>query len=113
MAEYGYLPERQRSEGRRPPSEGGSAHEQIYASLLHWVEHHPNPDAPALSIAGSGDYSPRELLEAVGSRSDVGQFFEAMIVNGASIYEDGLEGVLRSFRDESNPFRSKAQSFDL
>jgi hypothetical protein len=68
--------------------------------LNDWASRHPNPDAPAVSLAGLGDYSPRELACAVTEKSEVGQFFEALIVNGAQISDGGLDGVLRSFRDE-------------
>ena len=77
-----------------------SVHQRIASTLDDWATRHPNPDAPAVSLGGLGDYSPRELAHAVSEKSEAGQFFEALIVNGAQISEDGLEGVLRSFCDE-------------
>jgi hypothetical protein len=102
MGEYGYLPERLRShDAVSLSSTDVTVHQRILKTLSVWVEQHPNPDAPALAIAGLGAYSPRQLMEAVSEKSETGQFFEALIVNGARAQEDGLEGVLRSFREES------------
>lgn len=75
-------------------------HQQILLTLDDWVAHHPNPDAPAISLAGLGEYSPREIAHAVSEENDAGHFFEALIVNGARVSENGLSGVLRSFREE-------------
>jgi hypothetical protein len=91
----------------KPPQSGKfampgepSVHLRIASALDDWASRHPNPDAPAVSLGGLGDYSPRELAHAVSEKSEAGQFFEALIVSGAQISGEGLDGVLRSFRDE-------------
>ena len=112
MSGFSFRPQRQREkaeetretrERQRSVAGRSQVHDRIVASLEAWVAHHPNPDAPALSLGGLGDYSPRELYWAVADETEAGSFFEAMIVNGAQTSERGLDGVLQSFENESGP----------
>jgi len=57
---------------------------------------------PALSLAAMGELSPRQILDAVEARTEVGQFVEVLIVNGVRLHPEGIEGVLRMF-NESEP----------
>jgi len=108
MGEYGYMPEGLRPDYSGAQSRsgsgsggGGSVHDRILETLRYWVQKHPRPDVAVLNIAGMGRYSPRELADSVAEGNEVGQFFEMLIVNGGRVQEEGLEGVLRSFREES------------
>jgi len=66
-------------------------------ALQKWVERHPNPDVPALSIAASGQFSPRQLLEEVRESSDTGLFLEEMIETAITKGPAKLEEVLSLF----------------
>jgi len=78
-----------------------SAHQRILHFLKSWAANHPAPDQPALSVANLGEYSPREICEAVEARSDAGRFIESLVQFGAARHEGGLEGVLQSFVQEN------------
>jgi hypothetical protein len=114
MGEYGYMPEGLRPDLSRSGSgsgSGGSVHDRILSTLQFWLQRHPRPDDPALNIAGLGRYSPRELTAAVAEKNEVGQFFEMLIVNGARAQTEGLEGVLRLFREEGQSGAIKSSFF--
>lgn len=78
-----------------------SAHQLILSFLSEWAEKHPNPDQPALSVAHLGEYSPRDLCEAVEKRSEAGRILESLILFGAARHEGNLKGVLESFVQEN------------
>jgi hypothetical protein len=46
--------------------------EALTYSLNVWLEHHPEPDVPVFRIAGDGELTPREVVEAVNNRSEIG-----------------------------------------
>jgi hypothetical protein len=76
-------------------------HQQISDALQVWVEHHPAPDEPVLSVANFGQLSPRELSAAIEQGTPAGRFVESMILFGAAQDRSGLDGVLESFLQES------------
>jgi hypothetical protein len=83
-------------------NDGESAHDQILDTLTVWAARHPAPDQPALSIASLGEYSPRALRDAVEKRTEVGRFFETMIIFGANRVDGNLRTVLSSFLRENS-----------
>lgn len=72
-------------------------HEAVVNALQTWVERHPNPDVPALSIATSGQFTPRQLLQEVRERSDTGLFLEEMIETAVANGAAKLEEVMSLF----------------
>jgi hypothetical protein len=72
-------------------------HSRIARTLEQWVAQHPSPEMPALSLAEMGEFSPRQIFEAVKAKTDVGEFVEVLIVNGVRMHPEGIEGVLKTF----------------
>ena len=73
----------------------GFDRERLLAALKSWVDAHPAPDKPAISIAQGGTYSPRQIYEEVLEDSGFGQFFVRMVEHGAGLA--GFEEVLKGF----------------
>ena len=88
------------SERTREPE---PVHDSVLGALRKWVEGHPAPDVPALSIAQAGQFSPRQLLQEVVEQTDTGQLLEEMIDHAAAHHKEGLEGVLRMFDQQEPP----------
>lgn len=90
-----------------------SLHQSVMNALAKWVERHPAPDAPALSIAQTGQFSPRQLLKEVAEQSETGQLVEEMIDHAAAFdHPEGLEGVLRMFEREGPSQEEESQSYE-
>jgi hypothetical protein len=83
-----------------------SVHEAIVRALQKWVERHPNPDVPAMSIATSGQFTPRQLLQAVCDRSETGVFVEEMIEAAVAANEVELDDILNRFEESASVVRS-------
>ena len=69
--------------------------DKIIKALDSWAAKHPGKDQPAISVATFGEFSPREIVEAVTQETPFGQFFLKMIESATR--EHPLEKVLRSF----------------
>jgi hypothetical protein len=80
-----------------------TAHQYILHYLTEWLTNHPAPDQPALSVANLGEYSPRELCDAVEKQTEAGRFLESLILFGAKCQEGDLRAVLESFTRENAP----------
>ncbi len=74
-------------------------HDSVLAALHKWVELHPSPDTPALSIAQTGQFSPRQLLHEVDEQTETGQLLEEMIEVAAVRHPGGVLGVLSMFEE--------------
>jgi hypothetical protein len=86
-----------RSKGIRQTNLQLSAHERILKSMQKWVELHPAPDKPVLSIGGSSNFSPRQLLNEVASRSTTGLLIEEMVETARSQGPLDLDDILGWF----------------
>jgi hypothetical protein len=84
-------------------------HHAVVNALQTWVERHPNPDVPALSIAAAGQFTPRQLLQEVLERSETGLFLEEMIETAAGNGPAKLEEILSSF-EGSEPTATEPSS---
>jgi hypothetical protein len=82
----------------RSEARGHSVHESVEKALELWVSRHPAPDVPALSIAQSGQFTPRQLLREVRERSDVGLLLEEMLESAVATGPASLDEILNLFR---------------
>jgi hypothetical protein len=82
---------------RQSKHAGQTVHEAVVKALEAWVDRHPTPDAPALSIAVSGQFTPRQLLCEVRDRSDTGLQLEEMIETAVANKSCTLDEVLSLF----------------
>jgi len=75
-----------------------SVHDAVVEALEAWVNRHPAPDTPVLSIAVSGQYSPRQLLCEVRDRSETGLQIEEMIETAVASKAYTLKQILDLFQ---------------
>jgi hypothetical protein len=73
-------------------------------SLLHgWVETHPSPEGPALSLMGR-DYAPREIVDEVEHGTQFGDYFTSLVFLAARRYdtppEEFIERAIKANEDE-------------
>jgi hypothetical protein len=95
------------------PHASQSAHIRILSFLTEWCSNHPNPDDPALSVAQLGEYSPRQICEAVDKRTEAGRFIESLIQFGAARHDGNLDGVLESFLQENQVSPGRAAPLSI
>jgi hypothetical protein len=71
---------------------------QLRAALKAWVDHHPEPDKPAISVANAGQFSPRQIYNEVVEESEFGEFFIRLVEHGVKTvcFTDILAGFSRS-----------------
>jgi hypothetical protein len=91
-------------------SQARSLHEGLVKSMQVWVERHPNPDVPALSVAGGEQFTPRQLLKEVIERSDSGLFFEELVATAAARSSVKLDEILAWFEREDFETENRAFS---
>lgn len=85
---------------RHSPKAQRPVHEVVVQALEKWVERHPNPDVPAMSIATSGQFTPRQLLHEIRDRSDTGLLLEEMIETAVVKQAVTLDELLSWFEGE-------------
>jgi len=113
MAQFGYLSDplggKLPGKGDWPKVSTANAHDRILSALRIWLENHPSPDQPAISIAQMGSFTPQQIVNAVENSTDAGNFFESMIVFAAKEENTTLDSILESFRTEHEPSNGNDQ----
>jgi hypothetical protein len=72
-------------------------HERLTAALYVWLQGHTTPDEPAFHLGQwEGAHSPRELVDAVARRDELGEAIIAILEFG--IRRTSLEAVVEDFQ---------------
>jgi len=72
---------------------------QLRVALKAWVDHHPERDKPAISVANAGQFSPRQIYNEVVEESEFGEFFIRLVEHGIKI--TSFNDVLAGFSPDS------------
>ena len=69
------------------PERSTEQDKQIAATIRTWAKHHPEPNAPAISL-GPNEYTPVEIAYNVTKRRSVGRLHLSAVKNLLEAYPD-------------------------